>query len=222
MPARVRRSARLSGAPGARFDRTGTTARPRPLPSRRSRSSRPATRTTRRPIRRAWRGAGIRSSRTITLAALIGVLLLVGACATPIGVSLTDPQHVHRLVTRSVLNGNDPSGPTAQTLHRLGLAERFEKDPERTLAELRGDGTGLGPDRLFALAELSFLYAGQDNRRDYYLASAVYAYAFLFRKDGAIDEPLDSRTRLAADLYNFGLALALAVPPGTDGDDRPK
>jgi pimeloyl-ACP methyl ester carboxylesterase len=146
----------------------------------------------------------------------------VGACATPIGVSLTDPQHVHRLVTRSVLNGNDPSGPTAQTLHRLGLAERFEKDPERTLAELRGDGTGLGPDRLFALAELSFLYAGQDNRRDYYLASAVYAYAFLFRKDGAIDEPLDSRTRLAADLYNFGLALALAVPPGTDGDDRPK
>ena len=90
-----------------------------------------------------------------------------------------------------------------------------------TLAAIRGDGTGLGPDRLFALAELSFLYAEQDNRRDYYLASAVYAYAFLFRKDGAIDDPLDARTRLAADLYNFGLGLALAEPSApapTDGD----
>jgi hypothetical protein len=42
-------------------------------------------------------------------------------------------------------------------------------------AQLRGDGTGLGPDRLFALAELSFLYAEQGNRQDYYLAAAVYA-----------------------------------------------
>src|SRR5262249_12423363 len=77
--------------------------------------------------------------------------------------------------------------------------------------------TGLGPDRLFALAEMSFLYAEQKNRQDHYLASAVYAYAFLFRKDGAIDEPLDSRTRLAADLYNFGLAHGLAMRPAPDG-----
>jgi pimeloyl-ACP methyl ester carboxylesterase len=89
------------------------------------------------------------------------------------------------------------------------------------LDALRGDGTVLGPDRLFALAELSFLYAEQVQRQDYYLASAVYAYAFLFRKDGAIDDPLDARTRLAADLYNFGLGLALAAPstaaPSDDG-----
>jgi pimeloyl-ACP methyl ester carboxylesterase len=162
---------------------------------------------------------GIRSSRALALSALIGVLLLAGACATPIGVSLTDPQYVQRQATRSVLTGSEPSGSTAQTLHRLGLAERFEKDPVGALAQIRGDGTGLGPDRLFALAELSFLYAGQENRQDYYLASAVYAYAFLFRKDGAIDEPLDSRTRLAADLYNFGLALALAVPPPSPNED---
>jgi pimeloyl-ACP methyl ester carboxylesterase len=162
---------------------------------------------------------GIRSSRTRALAALIGVAALAGACATPIGVSLTDPQYVQRLVTRNVLTSREPSGATAQTLHRLGLADLFEKDPVGALAQLRGDGTGLGPDRLFALAELSFMYAEQENRPDYYLASAVYAYAFLFRKDGAIDEPLDSRTRLAADLYNFGLALALAVrpPPASDG-----
>jgi len=118
-----------------------------------------------------------------------------------------------------VLTGSEPSGATTQTLHRLGLAERFENDPVGVLAQMRGDGAAIGPDRLFALAELSFLYAEQENRQDYYLASAVYAYAFLFRKDGSIDEPLDSRTRLAADLYNFGLALALAVPPPSSSED---
>jgi pimeloyl-ACP methyl ester carboxylesterase len=161
---------------------------------------------------------GIRSSRTSALVALIGVLLLASACATPIGVSLTDPQDVHRLVTQSVLTGDEPSWATTQTLHRFGLADRFGKDPEATLAQIRGDGTGLGPDRLFALAELSFLYAEGKNRREFFLASAVYAYAFLFGKDAAVDRPLDSRTRLAADLYNFGLALGLAAP---QGDDRP-
>ena len=66
------------------------------------------------------------------------------------------------------------------------------------------------------------MYAEQSNRQDYYLASAVYAYAFLFRKDGAIDEPLDARTRLATDLYNFGLGLALAAPSAAGpSDGRP-
>lgn len=159
---------------------------------------------------------GIRSSRTAALIALIGVLLLAGACATPIGVSLSDPQDSYRLVTQSVLTGDESSWATTQTLHRLGLADRFEKDPEGTLAQIRGDGTGLGPDRLFALAELSFRYAEGKNRREFFLASAVYAYAFLFGKDPAVDRPLDSRTRLAADLYNFGLALALAANPESD------
>src|SRR5262249_58406076 len=96
---------------------TGT--RPPPISSRRL-SSRPPTATTRRLTRPASRGVGIRSSKTLALSALIGVLLLAAGCATPIGVSLTDPQDVHSLVTRSVLNGSEPSGPTAQTLHRLG------------------------------------------------------------------------------------------------------
>ena len=165
---------------------------------------------------------GIRSSKTLALSALIGVLLLAAGCATPIGVSLTDPQDVHSLVTRSVLNGREPSGPTAQTLHRLGLTDRFDDDPVAVFAQLRGDGIGIGPDRLFALAELSFLYAERNNRQEYYLASAVYAYAFLFRKDGAVDNPLDARTRLAADLYNFGLGLALAAPSApAPGESRP-
>jgi pimeloyl-ACP methyl ester carboxylesterase len=164
----------------------------------------------------------IRSSKARALPALIGVLLLAGACATPIGVSLSGPKEIHRAVTRSVLTNGQPSAATEQFLHRLGLAERFDKDPAGALEQLRGQGTGLSRDRLFALAELSFIYAQQENRQDHYLAAAVYAYAFLFRKDGAIDDPLDSRTRLAADLYNFGLGLALAVPAApAETNDRP-
>jgi len=141
---------------------------------------------------------------------------------TPIGVSLSGPKEIHRAVTRSVLTTGQPSAATEQFLHRLGLAERFDKDPGGTLEQLRGQGTGLSRDRLFALAELSFIYAQQENRQDHYLAAAVYAYAFLFRKDGAVDDPLDSRTRLAADLYNFGLGLALAVQPApAETNDRP-
>ncbi|HZN50398.1 MAG TPA: hypothetical protein VFD81_07185, partial [Methylomirabilota bacterium] len=161
---------------------------------------------------------GTRSSRALALALLIGVLPAVAACATPIGVTLSQPDAVHRAVTRSVLTSGKPSSATEQFLHRLGLAQRFDEDPVATLQELRGTGAGLSRDRLFALAELSFIYAQKENRKDYYLASAVYAYAFLFRKDGAIDDPLDSRTRLAADLYNFGLGLALAIRAGADGN----
>jgi len=51
------------------------------------------------------------------------------------------------------------------------------------IAQLRGQGTGLSRDRLFALAELSFIYAQQENRQDHYLAAAVYAYAFLLQRD---------------------------------------
>jgi len=95
---------------------------------------------------------------------------------------------------------------------------------------------------LFALAELSFLHAEQRKRRRaarnqqchaqkgqvcppeparrekekdraYYLAAAVYAYAFLFPddpQDTSLD-PADPRLRLAYDLYNRGLAEGLAA-----------
>jgi pimeloyl-ACP methyl ester carboxylesterase len=149
---------------------------------------------------------------------LIGVLQAAAACVTPIGVTVSRPEEVHRAVTQSVLTSGKLSPATEQFLHRLGLVERFDEDPVATLQELRGSGAGLSRDRLFALAELSFVYAQKANRQDHYLASAVYAYAFLFRKDGAIDDPLDSRTRLAADLYNFGLGLALAAPAPDDGN----
>ncbi|HYS15664.1 MAG TPA: alpha/beta fold hydrolase [Candidatus Binatia bacterium] len=154
-----------------------------------------------------------RSDTALGLIALVGVLLVASACATPIGVVRADPQKVHRALTRSVMTAGKPSAATEQTLQRLGLAERFEEDPAGTLGQLRGAGTDLNRNRLFALAELSFLYAEREHRQDHYLAAAVYAYAFLFESKDESALALDPRTRLAADLYNFGLGLGLVGPP---------
>jgi pimeloyl-ACP methyl ester carboxylesterase len=146
---------------------------------------------------------------------VLGALLLGSACATPVGVTRGDTQAVYHTLTRSVLSTGKPSALTEQALRRVGLAERFEDDPEATLALLRGKGTDLGHDRVFALAELSFLYAERSHRQEFYLAAAVYAYAFLFEHAWTSETALDPRARLAADLYNLGMGHGLAVvrPP---------
>ena len=53
--------------------------------------------------------------------------------------------------------------------------------------------------------------------RSYYLAAAVYAYAFLF-PDGAgtPPNPIDPRLRVACDLYNRSLAYAFQSEDGKE------
>jgi hypothetical protein len=110
-------------------------------------------------------------------------------------------------------------------LHRHGVDEAFFKKPDEVLTALHQqvvDGTE-GADGIFALAELSFFHAEHAHkapseawiRSGHYLASAVYAYAFLFPGRRA-DEPnrFDPRVRIAADLYNRGVTLGL---PTVDG-----
>ena len=96
-------------------------------------------------------------------------------------------------------------------LQRFNLRDRFEDEPGAALAELHASlDTEGGENRLFALAELSYLHAEQSGARPYYLAAAVYAYAFLFRgAAGPPPDPLDPRTRLAAELYNRALTEGL-------------
>jgi pimeloyl-ACP methyl ester carboxylesterase len=156
------------------------------------------------------------------LAVLLLAGLLATACATPIGLTSGDIQTVHRALTQSVLSTGRPSGATEQVLQRFGLAERFEKEPEAALAQLRGTGAGIGRGRLFALAELSFLHAERTHKQDHYLAAAVYAYAFMLEGTRAQAPGIDPRTRLAADLYDLGVALGLAAPrPAAEADPAP-
>jgi pimeloyl-ACP methyl ester carboxylesterase len=159
------------------------------------------------------------SSRNWTFGLAI-IALFASACATPVGVARLDEQAAHRELTANVLSVGKPSAYSTQLLERTALSERFKTDPQAVLAELN---SGLGKtderDRLFALSELSFVHAEASRNQSYYLASAAYAYAFLFPANPAdAPGPYDPRLRLAVDLYNRGIALGLAKKDGKEVD----
>src|SRR5207244_3058145 len=81
----------------------------------------------------------------------------------------------------------------------------------RWRAALDTSAGNLDPDALFALSELSFRHAEDTGNHAYYLAAAVYAFAFLFPDDPA-QRPngFDPRFRTASDLYNRGLTSGFA------------
>lgn len=144
---------------------------------------------------------------------LLFIALVGGGCGSPITVERADPQAVHRDLTSSVLSTGELSRSTHNVLHRWNLSRRFEESAPSAIAELhQAVATGAaGPDELVALSELSFFYARKADRTAYYLASVVYAYAFLFPGEGhAPPDPFDPRLRLAANLYNRGLTRGFA------------
>lgn len=153
----------------------------------------------------------------------LAVLALVASgCATPVGVKPVDVQTGYRLMTENALSVGKPSEASKTVLRRLGLMDRFDKEPGTVLAELHGGLGSAGDDeRLFALSELSFLHAERTGDRTYYLASAVYAWALLFPGDapGARLQPSDPRLRLTYDLYNQAVAQGLTAPRG-EGNKR--
>jgi pimeloyl-ACP methyl ester carboxylesterase len=137
-----------------------------------------------------------------------------------VGVKRLDEQAAHRELNADVLSTGKPSDYSTQILERSALTERFKNDPQTVLAELN---SGLGKpderDRLFALSELSFEYAEESGNQSYYLASAAYAYAFLFPANPAdAPGPYDPRLTFTVDLYNRGIALGLATKDGKEVD----
>lgn len=125
-----------------------------------------------------------------------------------------DAKRVYRELGANALATDMPSQYSSQLLNRLGLAEQFRKDPDSGLAALHA---GLAPsgdeDRVFALAELSFLDGEKRGTREQALAATVYAYAFLFPDGlGAPPDLLDPRLQIARNIYNRGVGLALASP----------
>lgn len=154
------------------------------------------------------RGRRSRLPRASGLAAL--GLLLVG-CGVPVRVAPESPEEVHRQLTRSALTAGEPSEASVNVLYHWELADAYDDDPAAALATLHqvvADGRGTAND-VFALAELSFLYAEAGGGRAAYLAAAVYAWAYLF-PNGVDDPPsrFDPRVRVASDIYNRALTSA--------------
>src|SRR5271166_3086833 len=154
------------------------------------------------------------------LSVLAFIVMFAGSCATPVGVKRLNEQAAHRVLNANILSTGRPSEYSTQVLELSGLSDRFNSDPQEVLGELY---SGLGKpderDRLFALSELSFAYAENSRDQSYYLASAAYAYAFLFPENpNDAPSPYDPRLRLAVDLYNRGIALGLATKDGKEVD----
>jgi triacylglycerol esterase/lipase EstA (alpha/beta hydrolase family) len=149
---------------------------------------------------------------------LLPVLALLAACSTPIGVVRVGTQEAHRALTANVLSAGRPSEWSRQVLHRNALFERYTEDPAAALGELHKLlQNRVTPDRLFALAELSFLQAQEYGPREHYLAAAAYAYAFLLPEhEKTAVLPIDPRARLAVDIYNQGLAEGLTSADGEE------
>src|SRR4029453_5014208 len=156
-------------------------------------------------------------ARWLTLASWLGVFaLMASGCATPIGVDYVDRSVAYHSLTANVLSDEKPSSFSARELVNLDLYQRFEEDPVGALAEMHAGLAATGDeDRIFALAELSFFYADNSGDRSYYLAAAVYAYAFLMPgQHGTPPGGIDPRLRWAADIYNQSLTQAAKSDDG--------
>jgi hypothetical protein len=141
--------------------------------------------------------------------------LFISACANPVSTVRVDPKKVYGQLSRSAVATGEPSTPTRNVLQELGLLEAFEKKPEAALADLHKAMVSAGGDldALFALAELSFLQGLKSAKREYHLAAAAYAWAFLFPEEpDRAPARFDPRLRLAADIYNWALADAFLTP----------
>lgn len=147
---------------------------------------------------------------------LFALVALLAGCATPVGVKHVDIQTAYAIQNENALSAEQPSEPSKTVLRRLGLLDRFGREPREVLAELhQGLRAADDEDRLFALAELSFLHAQRAHERAYFLASAVYAWALLFPDgEGTQLKPSDPRYRLTYDLYNQALAKGLRQVKG--------
>ncbi|MGH6897039.1 MAG: esterase/lipase family protein [Geminicoccaceae bacterium] len=148
---------------------------------------------------------------------LVILAFVASGCATPVGVERSDPQSVHRELTGNVLSTGELSDFSQNVLRLGGIAERADDDPVAALATIHeAVVTGLaGPNAMFAYAELAFKHASEGGGRPYYLASAVYAFAYLFPNgEGEAPSPFDPRYRWAVELYNLAITKAFETPDG--------
>jgi len=160
--------------------------------------------------------------------ALLGLGVGLTGCANPVGADKTATVFVYRQTHENAISQSAPGPETLSVLNRFDQVEQFAKSPDATLRLLHTKAVESKDRGLqFALAELNYITGErlrrgvkpweQRDARDYYLASAVYAWFFLFGEAAkAPPDPFDSRFRTACDLYNYGLGWALTERSSTN------
>ncbi len=156
-------------------------------------------------------------SRRLPSACAALLLVVAAGCAAPVEVVAADTRDVYAQLTSFALNADAPSDDALVTLRRADLERTWEEHPVEALRTLHTLAlTGDRRERLYALAELSYVAAERGGDRDLFVASSVYAHLFLF---GGGPEPLPGpyrrRFRRACDLYGVALARAFTNADGT-------
>ena len=151
------------------------------------------------------------------LCAALFVVVAADGCSAPVSVKQLSPQNEYVRLSSNALTDGEVSDATQIVLRRYNLVEAFEQDPPVAITTLRNVvviGRG-GNDELFALAELSALYAQRTASRADAMAAALYAFAFLFPEQAdERPEAIDPRYRWACDIYAAALTQALRSEDG--------
>ena len=159
---------------------------------------------------------------------LLALCLTQSGCEAPIGADKTTSARAYRQTHDNPVSHSQPSPETRAALHRFDQDKSFAESPDDALQVMRKKALetrerGL----LFTLSELNYLVGDRlrssvkpwepRDARDYYLASTVYAWLFLFGDAAdAAPSPFDQRFRAACDLYNYGLGWALTERRSTN------
>jgi hypothetical protein len=153
------------------------------------------------------------------IALLCAAALAAAACSAPIEARHVGARRARRVVASNALTSGEISRRTGNLLYAQDLIERHADDPAAALATLHAAFVAgrLLPENLASLAELAYHHAEDGGGSPYYLAAALYAWAYLF-PDDADDPPdvFDPRGRLASELYNRGLTEGLKVGETVD------
>jgi pimeloyl-ACP methyl ester carboxylesterase len=161
----------------------------------------------------------------------LGLLLIAAATAgcgffsPTVGVDRAGAKAVYESLNSYALNSDELSASTREVLHSYGMTELADDDMDAAVRALHAR-TLADPRRgnLFALAEMTYLRGEHRADRDDYLASAVYAWLYLFGHEDPIPaSPYERRFRWACELYNAAVLRAFANPEGgnlsfDDGD----
>ncbi len=149
-------------------------------------------------------------------------------CVAPIGADRVSTSRAYEQNQESPIKEGQLSGTTKYVLHRFEQQGVFTKTPDATLKVVHQKAVENGErGLLFALSELNYATAERvrhnlqpwepRDARDYYLASAVYAWLYLFGEAAEPPpSPFDQHFRAACDLYNFALGWALTERRGTN------
>lgn len=174
----------------------------------------------------------IQTASPLWVAAGGAALCLLAGCTAPIGTDRTSVRQAYKQFAANPIEGR-LSDTTRLVLHRYGLERTFQRDPVDALRILHERASS--DDRrevLYALAGLNYEHAfrlsrsvkpGESSKSaDFYLASAIYSWFYLFGEGKEPPPtPFDRRFRNACDFYNHGVALAFAEGTGTNAVVRP-